>query len=44
MPYGVSERMVENYGEVIWDLSLNIQRRRGDAQGRSEAGHSSPSR
>ena len=31
MPYGVSERMVESYGEVIWDLSLNIQRRRGDA-------------
>ena len=30
MPYGVSEHMVETYGELIFDLSLNKQVRRGD--------------
>ncbi len=30
MAYGVTPRMIEAYGEAIFDLSLNIQRRRGD--------------
>ncbi|MBT3702352.1 MAG: acyl--CoA ligase [Alphaproteobacteria bacterium] len=30
MPYGVSEQMIETWGEMIFDLSLNIQIRRGD--------------
>ena len=30
MAYGVTPRMIEAYGEAIFDLSLNRQRRRGD--------------
>ncbi len=30
MPYGVSEQMIDTYGELIFDLSLNKQTRRGD--------------
>jgi len=30
MPYGVTPEMVEAYGKVIFDLSLNVQLRRGD--------------
>ncbi len=30
MPYAVSEQMVETYGDLIFDLSLNKQIRRGD--------------
>ena len=30
MPYAVSEQMVEAYGDLIFDLSLNKQVRRGD--------------
>jgi hypothetical protein len=30
MPYAVSEQMIEAWGEVIFDLSLNKQTRRGD--------------
>jgi hypothetical protein len=30
MPYGVTEQMIETWGDMIFDLSLNIQTRRGD--------------
>tara|TARA_B100000315_G_scaffold143977_1_gene132998 strand:- start:3888 stop:5273 length:1386 start_codon:yes stop_codon:yes gene_type:complete len=30
MPYGVSEQMIDTYSELIFDLSLNKQTRRGD--------------
>jgi hypothetical protein len=30
MPYGVSEQMIDTWAEMIFDLSLNIQIRRGD--------------
>jgi non-ribosomal peptide synthetase component E (peptide arylation enzyme) len=28
--YGVTSHMIDTYGEIIFDLSLNVQRRRGD--------------
>ena len=30
MPYGVSEQMIDTWSEIIFDLSLNVQIRRGD--------------
>ena len=30
MPFGVTQNMIDSYGESIYQLSLNRQRRRGD--------------
>ena len=31
MSYGVTQQMIDTYGEIIFKLSLNKQSRRGDA-------------
>ena len=30
MPFGVTQNMIDSYGEAIYQLSLNRQRRQGD--------------
>ena len=37
MPFGVTQNMIDSYGEAIYQLSLNRQRRRGDPPRRAGA-------